>query len=130
PSAAANTARSAQVRRQRYWRTSTPAAATSHTASRMRDGTQAKPVNAAGLLTPTSPGTIRNAITTAKTPSAATNDSVVVAVSAANATTGMLTVSSIQTAHATAAAADCPTGKPLPTPCRTSITSSGPCTKM
>ena len=104
--APANRARAAHVRRQRYCRTNTPAAATSSNASRTRNGTQAKPVSAVGAVAPTSAGTIKNAITTAKTPRAATNVSVMLAVSAANASTGRLSVSRTHTAQALAAAAD------------------------
>src|SRR5207244_2403465 len=97
--ATANSARADDVCRQRYCRIKTPAAATSSKASRIRDGTQAKPVSAAGFVAPISPGTIREAITSAKTLSAATIVSVVLAVSAATASTGNVSVSRTHTAQ-------------------------------
>src|SRR5579864_4673445 len=96
--APASTARAAKVRRERYCSTNAPAAARSHDASRTRDGTHAKPVSAVGRVAPTRLGTIRNAITTASTPRAARNVSVIVAVTAANASTGRLIVRSTHTA--------------------------------
>jgi hypothetical protein len=104
--AVANSARAGHARRQRYCTIRTLAAARSSIASRTRDGTQAKPVSAVGLVAPTSPGTITKPRTIAKTPSAATNVSVIAAVSVANASAGNVSVSSTQTKHAVAAAAD------------------------